>query len=823
MVPDNITFVSNLVKNQFPDFYKQDGDNFIAFLEAYYQWMEQEEGLITQSRQLLETNDIDLTADKFLDHFKQKYMRDLPVELIGNQRLFQKHILELYRSKGSDAGLKLFFRLLYNEDVDTYVPSYDIFKTSDAVWKQPTFIEVSYSPLFWQFQGKIVYGGTSGAKAVVENVEMKTIGTQPVYLINISNIFGTFEPGESLLYKGIDPTVAPTVLGSPVDLTVRTSTANFAVGDIVVDTDSSRQKPLKVVVSETYDSVGIIQFSIVDGGDYYSTDAEVTITAGSNTTGIGADFIVFSIANTSTFQYSTEKILPFANTLLKSNAYGFAANASAKFDTLIKDSIGFATAQVGTIDVIATTNPGTGYDGSVTVTVVDPYTSTRGIYVGNGEYGGLNADIDGDSITGTGLIKDVRIHDAGHGYNLDGQSLTMVDADEPTKFLTGHVVLGDIGRGEGYFDDTKSFASADKYLFDGHYYQNYSYVIKTTRSIENFIDVLKNTVHPAGNAVYSITRLRQREQIDIEENSHSVVQAPFVPSSGDFVANTFYSSGILIAPGSAYSLTRASSKYSLDVSNTYSVFANNVLAVAPVGAFVETSANNLVIRSTDISNAAWTKTALTITAGANTAPLGTKYKVAPTAANTNHVVASPVWPYFIGNQYTVTVIAEAAGYNFIRLNFSGDFSPAIAWLDLSLGIVDNVSVGTANIQNLGNGRYACSLTSLCNATGSQPVALIVAPSVAAGLSFLGDGTSGIYLHGTQIEIGTKFTSYIPTTTVGVTRAADALTINGAGLNDWNLTLDDDSIQTFSNITGNLVIDPSTLNRTYIKSYGTVPK
>jgi len=45
----------------------------------------------------------------------------------------------------------------------------------------------------------------------------------------------------------------------------------------------------------------------------------------------------------------------------------------------------------------------------------------------------------------------------------------------------------------------------------------------------------------------------------------------------------------------------------------------------------------------------------------------------------------------------------------------------------------------------------------------------------------GDGTSGIYIWGAQLEAASFASSYIPTTTASVTRAADALSITGATL------------------------------------------
>ena len=90
----SITEISDLVSNQFPAFYKEQGPNFITFVKAYYEWMEQEENIVGSSRNLYSTFDIDTTPDAFLEHFKHKYMNGLPPEILGNQRFLQKHILQ---------------------------------------------------------------------------------------------------------------------------------------------------------------------------------------------------------------------------------------------------------------------------------------------------------------------------------------------------------------------------------------------------------------------------------------------------------------------------------------------------------------------------------------------------------------------------------------------------------------------------------------------------------------------------------------------------------------------------------------------------------
>lgn len=51
---------------------------------------------------------------------------------------------------------------------------------------------------------------------------------------------------------------------------------------------------------------------------------------------------------------------------------------------------------------------------------------------------------------------------------------------------------------DGYYEGTYGFLSSDKYLQDNYYYQEFSYVIKSSKTIEQYQDAVKNLVHPAG-------------------------------------------------------------------------------------------------------------------------------------------------------------------------------------------------------------------------------------------------------------------------------------------------------------------------------------
>ena len=91
--------ISIFVKDQFPQFYKEDGPIFEAFVEAYYEYLEQTGQTLDFSRNLIEYQDIATTTAEFLDQFKKLYLEKLQGLIKYDDRLTIKNIMDFYRAK----------------------------------------------------------------------------------------------------------------------------------------------------------------------------------------------------------------------------------------------------------------------------------------------------------------------------------------------------------------------------------------------------------------------------------------------------------------------------------------------------------------------------------------------------------------------------------------------------------------------------------------------------------------------------------------------------------------------------------------------------
>jgi hypothetical protein len=212
-------------------------------------------------------------------------------------------------------------------------------------------------------------------------------------------------------------------------------------------------------------------------------------------------------------------------------------------------------------------------------------------------------------------------------------------------------------------------------------------------------------------------------------------------------------------------------------------FDHNPTTGESLGLLVEEARTNLLLRSEEFDNASWTKVALTTTPNTTTAPNGTitADSVIPNTATTLFYTQQNVTTT-ASTIYTWSVYVKANGFSWVFLD-AFDGSNHRTWFDIANGVVGTVEAGnTSTITSVGNGWYRCTLTR-SSAGGSIAYALVLVSGNNA-ISGTGNSTNGVYAWGAQLEQGAFATSYIPTTSATVTRAADVASVTETNFSSW---------------------------------------
>ena len=270
--------ISPLIASQFPSFYQEEGENFIAFVKAYYEWLESTNNPTYHARRLPDYRDIDSTTDDFIVHFKEKYLKNIQFDTATNKKLLVKNSLDLYRSKGTERSIDLFFKLVYGTSAEVNYPAEKLFRLSDGVYEKPEYLEIGYSINNIEYVGKQVIGQLSGAKAFVEKYIRRRAGKGYVNLLYISGRQGDFRNGEVIGLSGseqpFDITRRTKLIGSVKRVTVQTRGRDFAVGDIVKFVNSDRGLGGLARVESINSQAGLVDFIFIDGGYGYTLNAD---------------------------------------------------------------------------------------------------------------------------------------------------------------------------------------------------------------------------------------------------------------------------------------------------------------------------------------------------------------------------------------------------------------------------------------------------------------------------------------------------------------------------------------------------------------------
>ena len=230
-----------------------------------------------------------------------------------------------------------------------------------------------------------------------------------------------------------------------------------------------------------------------------------------------------------------------------------------------------------------------------------------------------------------------------------------------------------------------------------------------------------------------------------------------------------------------FTFTRASSATRVNQSGLIEVVAANVPRLdysdgTCPSLLLEPTATNIITYSEDFSNAYWVKNGSSVTSGF-TSPSGdlSAFKLVEDNTNAIHILDTQLVGSKSGS-YTYSFFAKKGENKFVVLWWVYN-TPSKIWFDLESGVIGSATgtvIQNSKIENYGNGWFKCSVTR--NEIGNV-YCVIGTSNQDAVTSYQGNGTSGVYIYGAQLEENSYSTSYIKTVGTTQTRVADTANLN----------------------------------------------
>ena len=494
-------------------------------------------------QQLLDYADVDKTIQGFLTKFRNSFLTSIPDTLHSsiNKRNLIKNIKSLYQSKGTKHASEIFFKLLFNEPAEIRYPKDNILRVSDGKWDTKKVIrctEVGTSDATNLIGQTITQANdptsatVNEATAIVEDVFKFIIGGTTVVelVLGDSSVSGTFQPGQNItgtdntdsdvlitltvtgiinnrtltadggLYNeedelaitaggtGASLKLGPVGSGSIQEIIVDSGGSGYAVGDVINFSSGNASAKVSVVdggvtlesgtgtgqliledetmVADSYFGNKVVQESgsgditdvrMIQNGNGFTSLPTLTITSSS---GNGAKVLA----------YGTEIGRALTINVIESG-HNYQASPAP---TVILPTYILCTGVTGTFSEGETVTGAAATSGTVTSTVVSFDTNTQVLKLSgaNGTYG---TDI---TITSSG-----------------GATATAKKLEQGT----ATVDVASVVTTDGAFLNEDGWVSEDTMkVQDSLKFQDYSYIIRVGRSINEWRDSYIKTLHSAG-------------------------------------------------------------------------------------------------------------------------------------------------------------------------------------------------------------------------------------------------------------------------------------------------------------------------------------
>lgn len=518
---------SAVVARQLPEHIREDYPTFVAFVEAYYEFLQ------TQGVDFSTIRDIDSTLESFIVQFKKELAYNLP-NVTQDERFLLQRIKDQYLAKGSEGSYKLLFRLLFGKDVEVFYPGRQMLRASDGRWNQElsVFAKVDFGDPD-DVIGKLVDIQTAGRiLRVLVDKKQDLIGevdrivlidpTLQIYEFFLDKrFFGNINPGDRIRY--LDQFQA-TILPVTKTISITQEGKNFRAGQ-VFELRSGSGTGAFLKVNQVTPTGGIKYAELIKFGIGYTANFALSILASNTVTSRGVN-----VTSSSTLTQDNTYESAGAGTVSADSSSTTVTGSGTSFGQVGNPKVGDelwttdATPKlIGVVKSIESTTSLTlqglpseysnGISGSYTGSYTFKNNDTVGsLYAPGGTQAYTYASNLSDRTIGFDEQGYVNLSDYVTNEYVDGTyagslirefSLNFrnaqITSDEPAII---NVNLGALVRYPGYYETNNGFLDDSIYIQDSRYYQAFSYVLKIDERLDSYKSAVKTMLHPAGMALF---------------------------------------------------------------------------------------------------------------------------------------------------------------------------------------------------------------------------------------------------------------------------------------------------------------------------------
>lgn len=470
--------ISPYISSGIPEFIRGANPLFRDFIDTYYKYVEQRTKAVGSIHNRYKDTDIDETLDVYVSEFYSTYGQYLPKDIALDKRNFIKLLSLIYDAKGTKKAFELIFKSVFNETVRISYPSEQILRASDGTWVVDKFISVLTKFGELPTSGVIIKFSNSRGDFTLDISKVVNVdyNINRLFFNTYSEIFVDINQLVRVFSSSGDLLYVGQVVKSPATLTVVIPGNSWQVGQVITVPGKNNSHSIARVTKIT-PSTGIAKLEILEYGTH---DENEIITV------------------------SPYKNRPSSSDILvETTLVSVSPNVYHHEITIADSTDGIDESIVGVSD-----------------TMEDSYYLTE--YMVRGYYG-------------SELVNRVFSQSYPKVVNQD----TGITQQE---WLNSRATLiysfGNLVTSKGKFSNENGQLSNQFIrLEDNYYYQPFSYVIETSRDIEEYKNIL-NIVHPAGTKRFSTLEKTATYLVDVSTTrtlSYEVIGQTDIVNSSDLI------------------------------------------------------------------------------------------------------------------------------------------------------------------------------------------------------------------------------------------------------------------------------------------------